>query len=312
MREVTECSLLAFAPETGQASSLFNSHYRAMLFLSEYTDSTSYPAWASPNMTQITVVALYGEKRGDFAALVTRCQRLVRSVLGVGFQPYDPSQIHATIFGLERKMPSAFGNANFSRYRGRDLVMNLEGILDYLRRCSHFPLQVQVGGFGKRDYPFVSRQACPYERSFSIQGDKVVMMGWPIRGKPFPRPPGTPSALVQEAKLYPLTLDVIRHAAQAYGVLHAYHRGLTDLDNDLFFRIGLVIDPPSLSEQVRATLEAEARQFLSVQPPLILDIHLEQVSVALYREDTLPRSTTRMWSLADPDLTASALMEHLE
>jgi hypothetical protein len=262
-------------------------------------------------MTQMTIVALYGEKSGDFAELITCCQDLVRSVLGDGFRPYDSPQIHATIFGLERNIPSALYNANFSRYRGCDLVMNLDGILDYLRCCSHFPLQIQIGGFGKRDYPFVSRQAGPYQRSFSIQGDKVVMMGWPIRGKPFPRPPGTPSALVQEAKLYPLTLELIRLTAQAYGVLHAYHREPADLDNDLFFRIGLLNDQPSLSEQVRGTLEAEARRFLSSQRPLLLDIQLEQVSVALYQEDTLPGSSTRLWSLTDPDLTASALMKHL-
>jgi hypothetical protein len=262
-------------------------------------------------MTQITVVALYGDKSGDFAALVTRCQELGRAVVGVGFKPYDPSQIHATIFGLERKVGSPFYNANFSRYRGRDLVMNLQGILDYLRHCGHFPLEVQVGGYGERDYPFISRQARPYERSFSIQGDKVVVMGWPIRGKPFQQPPATPSAWVQEARLYPLTLDVVRHAAQAYGVLHAYHRAPTDVDNDLFFRIGLLVEQTSLTESLRDTLEAEVRQFLSMQPPLILDIRLEQVSVALYEEDTLPASSTRVWSLADPDLTASALMEHL-
>ena len=262
-------------------------------------------------MTQITVVALYGDKSNDFAALITRCQELGRGVLGVGFRPYDLSQIHATIFGLERKIGSPFHNANFSRYRGRDLVMNLEGILDYLRRCDHFPLEVQVGGYRNRDYPFISRQACPYERSFSIQGDKVVVMGWPIRGKPFQQPPATPSAWVQEARLYPLTLDVVRHAAQAYGVLHAYHRALTDVDNDLFFRIGLLVDQTSLTKRVRDTLEDEVRQFLSMQPPLILDIRLEQLSVALYKEDTLPASSTRVWSLVDPDLTASALMEHL-
>jgi hypothetical protein len=262
-------------------------------------------------MTQMTTVALYGEKSGDFAGLITRCQGLVRSVLGDSFQPYDLAQIHATIFGLERKSSSALYNANFSRYRGLDLVMNLEGILGYLRSCGHFPLQVQIGGFKKRDYPFVSRQARPYQRSFSIQGDKVVMMGWPIRGEPFPRPLGTSSALADEAKLYPLTLEVIRQAAQAYGVLHAYHRDPVDLDNDLFFRIGLLNDQRSLSEQVHTALETEARQFLSVQPPLLLDIHLAQISVALYQEESLPRSSTRLWSLADPDLTASALMEHL-
>jgi hypothetical protein len=262
-------------------------------------------------MMQITVVAVYGDKSSDFAALITRCQELARAVLGVGFRPYDPSQIHATIFGLERKIGSAFYNANFSRYQGRDLVMNLEGILDYLRRCGHFPLAVQIRGYGKRDYPFVSRQARPYERSFSIQGDKVVVMGWPVRGKPFQQPPATPSAWVQEAKLYPLTLDVMRHAAQVHGILHTYHRALTDVDNDLYFRIGLLVDQTPLTERARDTLETEARQLLSTQPPLILDIPLEQVAVALYEEDTLPRSSTRVWSLADPDLTASAIMEDL-
>jgi hypothetical protein len=262
-------------------------------------------------MMQITVVALYGDKSSGFAALITRCQELCRGVLGVGFRPYDPPQIHATIFGLERKIGSPLYNANFSRYRGRDLVMNLEGIFDYLRGCGHLPLEVQVGGYGNRDYPFMSRQACPYERSFSIQGDKVVVMGWPIRGKPSQQPPATPSAWVQEARLYPLTLDAMRHAAQAYGVLHAYHRALTDVDNDLFFRIGLLVDQTSLTERVRDTLQTEVRQFLSMQPPLILDISLEQVSVALYEEDALPLSSTRVWSLTDPDLTTSALTEHL-
>jgi hypothetical protein len=262
-------------------------------------------------MLQITVVALYGEKSGEFAALITHCQELGRSILGVAFRPYDPAQIHATIFGLERKIASGFYNANFSRFRGRDLVMNLEGILDCLRRRGHFPMEVQIGGYGKRDYPFVSRQTCPYESSFSIQGDKVVVMGWPIRGKPFQQRPGTPSDRDQEAKLYPLTLDVLRRAAQAYGVLHAYHRGLADVDNDLFFRIGLFIDQPSLTVRLRDTLESEVRQFLSIQPPLVLEIRLEQVSIALYEDPTLPCATTRVWSLADPDLTASAILENL-
>ena len=69
-------------------------------------------------MMQVTVVALYGEKSSDFAALITRCQELGRGVLGVGFRPYDLSQIHATIFGLERKIGSAFYNANFYKVPG--------------------------------------------------------------------------------------------------------------------------------------------------------------------------------------------------
>jgi hypothetical protein len=294
-------------------SDLCNVYLESVYLLNLYDlpYGTSYTVEARLNMTQITVVVLYGEKSSDLAALVSHCQELARGVLGVGFIPYEPAQVHATIFGLEQKIGSSFHNANFSRYRGRDLVMNLEGVLDYLRRCGHFPLEVQVGGYGKRDYPFVSREVCPYERSFSLQGDKVVVMGWPVRGKPFQQPPTTPPAWVQEARLYPLTLDVMRHAAQAYGILHGYHRALTDVDNDLFFRIGLLVDQTSVTERVRDTLEAEVRQFLSRQPPLILDICLEHVSVALYEEDALPPSSTRVWSLADSDLTASALLEHL-
>src|ERR1700676_2263669 len=254
-----------------------------------------------PNMRQITVVALYGDKSSDLAALIARCQELCRGVLGVGFRPYDSSQVHATIFGLERKIGSPLENANFSRYEGRDLVMNLEGILDYLRCSGHFPLEVQIGGYGMRDYPFFSRRACPYERSFTIQGGKVVVMGWPIRRQPFQKPPATLPSFVQEARLYPLTLELVRRAAQAYGVLHAYHRAPTDVDNDLFFRIGRLIDQTSLNEKLRDTLESEVRQFLSRQPPLILDIRLEQVSIVLYEEDTLSPSSTRVWSLADPD-----------
>src|ERR1700761_7110686 len=106
-------------------------------------------------MMQITVVAFYGDKSNDFASLIARCQELVGAILGAGFRPYDPFQIHATIFGLERKVGSSFHNANFATYRGHDLVMDLEGILDGLRRGDHFPLEVQIGGYGKRDYPFV-------------------------------------------------------------------------------------------------------------------------------------------------------------
>jgi hypothetical protein len=44
-------------------------------------------------MIQITVVALYGDKSSDFAALIMRCQELGRRVIGVAFRLYDPSQI---------------------------------------------------------------------------------------------------------------------------------------------------------------------------------------------------------------------------
>ena len=262
-------------------------------------------------MKKATLISLYGEKRNDFAMLIGRCQEFARTVLDKLFTPYESTQIHGTIFGLERKLGSSLCNANFAKHRGRDVLMDLDGILNYLRLCGHIPLEIQIGGYGKREYPFTSRNTIPYERSFSIQGDKVVMMGWPLRGNPFQLPPTTPCGWVQEASLYPRTLDIMRHAAQNFGVLHAYHRRLNDVDNDLFFRIGLV-DPKSLTEHMVAVLEGEVRQFLSEQPPLVLEIRLDEIFVAIYEDDTLPWSSTHVWPLTDPRLSQDFIMSHLD
>jgi len=259
-------------------------------------------------MKQTTLISLYGEKGSDFATLIERCQESMRTVPGIVFTPYDSAQIHGTIVGLEGKSGSRLCNANFTRYRGRDVLMDLDGLLNYLRTCGHIPLEIQIGGYGKREYPFASRSAIPYERSFSIQGDKVVMMGWPVRGNPFQLPPATPCGWVQEASLYPRTLDVIRHAAQSFGVLHAYHRRLNDVDNDLFFRIG-VVDPKSPTERMLSVLD-EVRQFLSEQPPVVLEIGLDELFVAAYEDDTLPSSSTQVWSLTDPRLSQDFIMNH--
>jgi hypothetical protein len=272
---------------------------------------TSMGKQTRTTMKQITLISLYGKKNKDFAALIERCQEFVRSAAGVVFAPYDSSQIHGTIIGLELGAASALHNANFAKYRSREVVMDLDGFFNYLRRCGHFPLEVQIGAYDKRDYPFTSRQTIPYERSFSIQNDRIVMMGWPIRGNPSLVTPATPCAWVQEARLYPLTLDVIRHAAQGFGVLHSYHRELNDVDNDLFFRIGLV-DPKSLTEQARRALEGEVRQFLSKQVPLVLDLRLDDIFVAVYEDDTLPPSSTQVWPLTDPKVNQEFVLSHLD
>jgi len=251
--------------------------------------------------TQITLVSLYGDKKKDFAAAITQWQQLAAQAVGSAFTPYDIRQIHATIIGFERHQAPAY-NANFSKYRTRDVAMDFTGLLAYLRGCGQIPFEVQLGGFAHRDYPFTSRKTTPYERSFSVQGDKVVVMGWPVRGEPFSVPPVTPTAATQEARIYPPTLEIVRHAMQGFGVLHGYHREVTDVDNDLFFRIGL-IDEKATTPALTTALEIQARRILSAQRPLIIEIRLEDIYIAAYDDDRLPVSTTRIWSLADPKVT---------
>jgi hypothetical protein len=139
--------------------------------------------------------------------------------------------------------------------------MNFEGLLGMIRAGNTFPLQVQVGGFRNRDYPFVSRGQRPYERSFSIQGDKAVLMGWPIRGEPSANIVQSKTELIQENRVYPTALDDIRRSSQNCNVLHAYHRSLTDIDNDFYFRIGLIKNAP-LNPLVQQVMETAIRQFL--------------------------------------------------
>lgn len=248
-------------------------------------------------MIQITLVSLYGDKASDLAAFILDCQRHVAGIIGSAFTPYDIRQVHATLIGFERRAGSPAINANFAQHRGRDVVMDIDGFLAYLRGCDLLPFKVQIGGFTDRPYPFTSREATPYERSFSIQGDKVVVMGWPFQPEPCATLPDTAAPGSREARLYPGTLDRLRHAAQRFGILHGYHRSPLDRDNDLFFRIGLV--DPLVDPAVKIAVACQVRERLSVQSPVIIEIGLEALSIAAYGDDRLPLDSTRAWPLTD-------------
>jgi hypothetical protein len=248
-------------------------------------------------MKQATVISLYGDKQCDLDRLITECQELVIRAVGTAFAPYDTRQIHATIVGLGSESETPRRNANFAKYRDREVPMDIDGFLAYLRGCGHIPFAVQLGGFADRHYPFTSRDARPYDRSFSIQGDKVVLMGWPLRGQPLEAEPVTPAAWAQEARIYPPTLDTIRHAAQAFGILHGYHRTMTDTDNDLFFRIGLI--DSTLNAATQRTAEVHLREALSTRRPLVAEVGLGDLCIATYEDERLPLESTQAWSVTD-------------
>jgi hypothetical protein len=123
------------------------------------------------------------------------------------------------------------------------------------------------------------------------------MMGWPRIGQTDRRSPSEAIAEIQEAQLYPATLNEIRLAAQKYGVLHAYHRSLSDIDNDFYFRIGL-LSRPLPDESTRRKLEANVRQLLASERPVVTEVGISDLYVASYNDDTLPRSSTRVWSVS--------------
>ena len=252
-------------------------------------------------MRQVTLVALYGEKPTELSKLVADCQKHMEQALQGNFLPYDMSQIHATIAGLERVIGSAYLNLNLAKYRDKQEHMDFEGLLNFIRFGGMFPFQVQIGGFQNRDYPFTSRGQRPYKRSFSIQGDKAVLMGWPIRGQPLMNANPSPLDLVQESRIYPATLDAIRQAIQNFNVLHAYHRSLTDVDNDFYFRIGLV-NQTSLDPSSTEIIERTIREFLSTSNPVIVEVTISDVYIASYEDEALPLNSTRVWHIRDSEV----------
>lgn len=251
-------------------------------------------------MRQATVVMFYGSKPSHLTTLITECQQQVTHILGNCFHPYDIGQVHATLLSLEQ-VPGSYGcNRYFHIYRNQMRPMDISGLLNFLRTKIHFPVQVQIGGFQQKEYPFTSQGQRPYERSFSIVGTEAaipLLVGWPVREKFQGRE--TSLADVRPArKCYPITLDQIRRSAQVFHVLHRYHRTPTDTDNDFYFRIGL-LRPPLPSYELCKKVENTLREYLRTAQPVIVDITSADFSIASYQDETLPLASTQAWRICD-------------
>lgn len=129
-----------------------------------------------------TLVAFYGEKPEPLAALIDAVQKHAHRLLGNNFAPYAMEQVHATIVGLEgaRSATGELVNANYLSLRGEWRAMDLPRCLDHLQRTPLLPFTVRFGGFqNDAAYPFTSRGEHPFARSFTTQGARAVLMGWP-------------------------------------------------------------------------------------------------------------------------------------
>ncbi|HIK15949.1 MAG TPA: hypothetical protein IGS53_11790 [Leptolyngbyaceae cyanobacterium M33_DOE_097] len=265
---------------------------------------------------QVTIAALIWDKPPHLAAFLDACKARAVEALGQKFRGYDTDkQIHATIVGLERipTNTSAFHNANFNRHRQCQLEMDYAGLLNYFQTCANFPIQIQIGGFQNRDYPFVSRGDRPFSRSFSIRpgrnhaGDEVefiVMMGWPIQARELTTAQNQLPELNETLK-YPKSLDSIRQTVQTFNALHAYHAAPTDIDNDFFFRIGIIDNPAAIDPVIKHQLIDSMREWLAHRDPIIVNVKRSDVWLIQYASPELPPdSTTNPYRITDPNLDA--------
>jgi hypothetical protein len=234
---------------------------------------------------QATLVAHYGRKPRHIEALVSGLQRSLVDVFGPAFRPYHLEQVHATIVGLEGCRVNDGGAA---RVRGKrsSSFMELDRLIAFLRGEAFAPIRVQVGGYrADAAYPFRSRDAHPHLRSFSIQGDTAVAIGWPV-----------------EQQRFPDSLDRLRRSFQQFGIAHKWHRTADEVDNDLFLVLGRLAPGHAIDAAAVEGAEASLRSRLGAANETTIELTRETLSVVVYEDSDLPPATSRRHALDEPDL----------
>lgn len=230
----------------------------------------------------VTMVAYYGTKTGGLGEFLANLQHRLSNCLGEAFERYELEQVHGTIVGLEGKRAGdQVFNTNYLNAHRRLLPMDLGVVFTGVVQESRLlPLRIRVGGFTpEAQYPFDSRGMHPFLRSFSIQGEIAVAMGWPVDGN-----------------VFTLSLDRLRRAFISANVLHKYHNSDVDVDNDLFFVLGR-IDRTSTKDQTVKDVEHVMRRHLADIEPITFELRQDQISIIAYKDSTLPVQGSRVYTL---------------
>ena len=217
----------------------------------------------------ISAVAFYGPKTGRLRELLTEVQALIAEHVGAGFRPYTLDQVHATLIALNGvRAGGTVVNEYLLEHAGVRREMDLPRVMDILARRFAVPLRVRIGGFRPgQAVPFTSRGQHLAERTFSVQGEAFVLVGWPAdsifgAGRP---------------------LDELRREMNAAGALHRYHARPADVDNDLHLVVGHHAGAPA-GALARAT--AAVRDQLAAEPA-DLAIGLSDVKIVAADSHTL-------------------------
>ena len=229
---------------------------------------------------QVSLVAHYCKKPQNLVAIVQHLQGRLSDLMGPAFRPYGIDQVHGTVIALEGcRLGRNLRNQNSG------LFMNLVGLVDFLRSPRFASIRVQVGGYeSSGDYPFRSRNIHPYLRSFSIQGNIAVAMGWPVQAGDFPN-----------------SLDRLRRGFQEFGVRHKWHRMDADVDNDFYFVLGK-LDHGTVERTALESSTEIVRAELASYGPTDVEINRDTVRFVGYSDPQLPQQTTCWYELDEPDL----------
>jgi hypothetical protein len=221
----------------------------------------------------VTAVALYGAKTGAFRRLLETVQAILSDKLAGRFRPYALDQIHGTVIRLDGVADGQTGLIINQRYL--DLT-GIPRVMDHARAweilAAHLapPLSIRIGGYRPdAAATFSSRGQHPYERTFSAQGDALVLMGWPV------------STAVNGISQRPL--DELRRKMNDANIWHWYHKSPADVDNDFHLVVGHHdgAPQPELTEAVCAVRACLMRH------PVQIEVGIDQIVVIAANSPTL-------------------------
>lgn len=215
-----------------------------------------------------TLIAYYRSKDEVLMKLIRTIQGQVRLALGPDFDSRNPDQVHATIIGLE----------TFTGCAGEcmDRLADLRG---YFAKAFSGDMTIQFGGFAPGAHPGFSRGRSPYERTFTVAGADIMVLGWPVND-------GEPSK----------TLDALRRECGRLGFRHKYFERAEDTDPDCYMSLGTIRAEAASDPHQLERCAGEVRKFLSrqqVQVPL----RYRDICLAWYGNRGLPKATTRTYLL---------------
>lgn len=232
-----------------------------------------------------SLVSHYGKKPDKLTSYLSRLQDILSVSLSAAFAPYTAEQIHASIIGFEALSAKISKASDTSEIlmQVSDQV-NLTNILTFLRSSALPSFEVQIGGYSQsRSYGFLSQGQHPSVRSFSIQHDIAVAMGWSVVGVN--------------------VIDDFRRSFNQFNIRHKWHRTDKDIDNDFYFVLGK-INRETVDVKKVMEVEQKVKKFMTESDPLTLKVNAKTLAIACYENRELPRDSTVVYAITDNSFTA--------
>lgn len=239
-------------------------------------------------MKQLSLVSLYGQKSNAVKDLVLPIwKEIEKSSLNRVFDQYALNQIHSTIIGMEKVIGYEKPyNANHWEKGGGKSRMKFKKLYDHIK--SHFPLNIQFGGFDKYNTDFISFDRFPYERSFQINfaTKKVILIGWPVQK----------DKKTVNSKLLKIRDDLFAKN----NIRHKY-----DGDNDFYLVIGELQNLHLLKEKELIQVKKEAKQLEHkirskiLKKAQLLTIKKKNLFYVQYQKETLELASSNAFNFKE-------------